>query len=53
NAAREPEIVDLAEFLNSMGAKVSGAGSDRIVIDGVSSLHGTRYEVLPDRIETG
>lgn len=53
NAAREPEIVDLADFLNSMGAKVSGAGSNRIVIEGVSSLHGTQYEVLPDRIETG
>jgi UDP-N-acetylglucosamine 1-carboxyvinyltransferase len=53
NAAREPEVVDLAHFLISMGAKISGAGTDRIVIDGVSKLHGTRYEVQPDRIETG
>jgi len=53
NAAREPEVVDLANFLNRMGAQVSGAGTDRIVIDGVRSLRGTRYRVLPDRIETG
>jgi UDP-N-acetylglucosamine 1-carboxyvinyltransferase len=53
NAAREPEIVDLALFLNSMGAKVSGHGTDTIVIDGVESLHATSYEVLPDRIEAG
>jgi len=53
NAAREPEVVDLANFLNRMGAQVSGAGTDRIVIDGVRSLTGTRYRVLPDRIETG
>lgn len=53
NAAREPEVVDLANFLNRMGAQVSGAGTDRIVIDGVRSLSGTRYRVLPDRIETG
>ncbi len=53
NAAREPEVVDLANFLNAMGAQVSGAGTDRIVIDGVRSLTGTRYRVLPDRIETG
>jgi UDP-N-acetylglucosamine 1-carboxyvinyltransferase len=53
NAAREPEVVDLANFLVSMGAKISGAGTDRIVIDGVRKLHGTRYEVQPDRIETG
>jgi UDP-N-acetylglucosamine 1-carboxyvinyltransferase len=53
NAAREPEVVDLANFLNQMGAQVSGAGTDRVVIDGVSSLSGTRYRVLPDRIETG
>ena len=53
NAAREPEVVDLARFLNGMGAQISGAGTDRIVIDGVSSLSGTRYRVLPDRIETG
>jgi UDP-N-acetylglucosamine 1-carboxyvinyltransferase len=53
NAAREPEIVDLALFLNSMGAKVSGYGTDTIVIDGVESLHATSYDVLPDRIEAG
>ena len=53
NAAREPEIVDLALFLNSMGAKVAGYGTDTIVIDGVESLHSTSYEVLPDRIEAG
>jgi len=53
NAAREPEVVDLANFLNAMGAQVTGAGTDRIEIDGVRSLHGTRYRVLPDRIETG
>jgi UDP-N-acetylglucosamine 1-carboxyvinyltransferase len=53
NAAREPEVVDLANFLNAMGAQISGAGTDRIVIDGVRSLRGTRYRVLPDRIETG
>jgi UDP-N-acetylglucosamine 1-carboxyvinyltransferase len=53
NAAREPEVVDLADFLNCMGARVSGAGSNRIVIEGVKRLHGAEYEVLPDRIETG
>lgn len=53
NAAREPEVVDLANFLNGMGAKIRGAGTDTILIDGVDSLRGTRYEVLPDRIETG
>ena len=53
NAAREPEVVDLANFLNAMGARIQGAGSDKIVIDGVERLHGTAYEVLPDRIETG
>jgi len=53
NVAREPEVVDLANFLNSMGAQISGAGTDRIVVDGVQSLGGTRYRVLPDRIETG
>ncbi len=53
NAAREPEVVDLANFLNKMGAQVSGAGTDRIVIDGVPALSGTRYRVLPDRIESG
>ncbi len=53
NAAREPEIVDLANCLNSMGAKVSGAGTDNIKIMGVKSLQGCNYSVLPDRIETG
>jgi UDP-N-acetylglucosamine 1-carboxyvinyltransferase len=53
NAAREPEVVDLADFLNAMGAKISGAGTDTIVIEGVESLKGTDYKVLPDRIETG
>jgi UDP-N-acetylglucosamine 1-carboxyvinyltransferase len=53
NAAREPEIVDLALFLNAMGAKVSGQGTDTIVIEGVESLHGASYDVLPDRIEAG
>jgi UDP-N-acetylglucosamine 1-carboxyvinyltransferase len=53
NAAREPEIVDLALFLNAMGAKVSGQGTDTIYIDGVESLHGCSYDVLPDRIEAG
>ena len=53
NAAREPEVVDLAEFLNRMGARIEGAGSDTIVIDGVERLTGCDYSVLPDRIETG
>ncbi len=53
NAAREPEVVDLANCLNSMGAKIRGAGTDVITIEGVKHLHGTRYSVLPDRIETG
>jgi UDP-N-acetylglucosamine 1-carboxyvinyltransferase len=53
NAAREPEVVDLARFLNSMGAQVEGAGTDTIRIEGVRDLHGTTYQILPDRIETG
>jgi UDP-N-acetylglucosamine 1-carboxyvinyltransferase len=53
NAAREPEIVDLANCLNSMGARISGAGSDKIRIHGVEALNGCDYAVLPDRIETG
>jgi UDP-N-acetylglucosamine 1-carboxyvinyltransferase len=53
NAAREPEVVDLARCLNAMGARVRGAGTDRIVIDGVERLHGAQHRVLPDRIETG
>ena len=53
NAAREPEIVNLAECLNAMGAKISGAGTPTITIDGVESLSGARVRVIPDRIETG
>ena len=53
NAAREPEILDLAACLTAMGAKISGAGSDVITIDGVERLHGARHSVMPDRIETG
>ena len=53
NAAREPEIVDLAMFLISMGARITGHGTDTIVVEGVDRLRGTRYEVLPDRIEAG
>ncbi len=53
NAAREPEVVDLANFLICMGAKVKGAGTNRIVIQGVERLLGTEYDVQPDRIETG
>ena len=53
NAAREPEVVDLANCLNAMGAKVSGMGTHTVVIDGVENLSGTEYNVLPDRIETG
>ena len=53
NAAREPEIVDLAACLNAMGAKISGAGTSTIIIEGVEALSGARHRVLPDRIETG
>ncbi|HEY9201930.1 MAG TPA: UDP-N-acetylglucosamine 1-carboxyvinyltransferase [Gammaproteobacteria bacterium] len=53
NAAREPEVTDLANYLNKMGAKISGAGTDTITIEGVESLQGTTYKVVPDRIETG
>ncbi|MDE1960456.1 MAG: UDP-N-acetylglucosamine 1-carboxyvinyltransferase [Xanthomonadaceae bacterium] len=53
NAAQEPEVVDLAHCINAMGGKVSGAGTATIVVDGVDRLHGTQYDVLPDRIETG
>lgn len=53
NAAREPEVVDLINCLNAMGAKISGAGTNTLVIEGVPELHGCSYEVLPDRIETG
>jgi UDP-N-acetylglucosamine 1-carboxyvinyltransferase len=53
NAAREPEVVDLARCLNAMGARISGAGSDHLVIDGVERLGGCHYDVMPDRIEAG
>ncbi|KHF37728.1 UDP-N-acetylglucosamine 1-carboxyvinyltransferase 1 [Paenibacillus sp. P1XP2] len=53
NAAKEPEIVDLANYLNGMGAKVRGAGTGVIRIEGVEKLHGTEHTVIPDRIEAG
>lgn len=53
SAAAEPEVVDLANFLNAMGAKIEGAGSRRIIIEGVKELHGAEHEVIPDRIEAG
>jgi UDP-N-acetylglucosamine 1-carboxyvinyltransferase len=53
NSAKEPEIVDLANFLNSMGAKIRGAGTERIEVVGVDALSGTDYTIIPDRIETG
>jgi UDP-N-acetylglucosamine 1-carboxyvinyltransferase len=53
NAAREPEIVDLCNLLVAMGAKIDGIGSSHLIIDGVEGLHGTTYEVMPDRIEAG
>jgi len=53
NAAREPEVVDLAQCLVKMGAKIQGAGTSEIVVEGVSRLHGTSHDVMPDRIETG
>lgn len=53
NAAREPEVTDLAECLNKMGAKISGIGTDRLVIDGVEKLHGTTHSIVADRIEAG
>ena len=53
NAAREPEIGDVADCLNKMGAKITGAGTSQIVVEGVAKLHGARHAVLPDRIETG
>jgi UDP-N-acetylglucosamine 1-carboxyvinyltransferase len=53
NAAREPEVGDLAELLVKMGAKITGIGSDRLVIEGVEKLHGAEHTVIPDRIETG
>ena len=53
NAAREPEIIDVVTLLNNMGAHIRGAGTDIIIIDGVPELHGTRHQVIPDRIEAG
>ena len=53
NAAREPEIIDVVTLLNNMGAHIRGAGTDIIIIDGVLQLHGTRHQVIPDRIEAG
>lgn len=53
NAAREPEVCDLANFLNKMGAKISGIGTDTLVVEGVPRLHGGEYRVMPDRIEAG
>jgi UDP-N-acetylglucosamine 1-carboxyvinyltransferase len=53
NAAQEPEVVDLAHCLNAMGARIAGAGTSTLVIEGVERLHGAEYDVLPDRIETG
>ena len=53
NAAREPEIVDTADFLNKMGAKITGAGTDHIVVEGVERLTGCEHSIVPDRIETG
>src|SRR5216110_3759669 len=52
-AAQEPEVCDLANFLNKMGAKIEGAGTRRIIIEGVSALHGAEHRVIPDRIEAG
>jgi UDP-N-acetylglucosamine 1-carboxyvinyltransferase len=53
SAAAEPEVVDLANFLNAMGAKIEGAGTRRIIIEGVKELHGAEHAVIPDRIEAG
>ena len=53
NAAKEPHIVDVANFLNAMGANIKGAGTDVIRIKGVSRLHGTTYSIIPDQIEAG
>src|SRR5919199_5635462 len=52
-AASEPEVVDLANFLNKMGAKIEGAGTRRLIIEGVKQLHGAEHDIIPDRIETG
>ena len=53
NCAKEPEIVDLANYLNKMGAKIVGAGTETIRIQGVEKLHGTEHTIIPDRIEAG
>ncbi|MFT3801958.1 MAG: UDP-N-acetylglucosamine 1-carboxyvinyltransferase [Burkholderiaceae bacterium] len=53
NAAREPEVVDLARLLQAMGARIDGIGTETLIIDGVPALHGARYRVMPDRIEAG
>ena len=53
NAAKEPEVIDLADMINQMGGHISGAGTDTVVIDGVERLQGTKFRVMPDRIETG
>ncbi|MFX3977096.1 UDP-N-acetylglucosamine 1-carboxyvinyltransferase, partial [Streptococcus suis] len=53
NAAREPELIDVATLLNNMGARIRGAGTDIITSEGVDSLKGTRHQVIPDRIEAG
>ena len=53
NAAREPEIGDLAACLVAMGARIEGIGTDRLTIEGVASLHGAQHAIIPDRIETG
>ncbi len=53
NAAREPEVADLAKCLNAMGARITGAGTDEITVEGVERLHGAEHDVIPDRIETG
>src|SRR3712207_1774020 len=52
-AAAEPEVCDLADFLNKMGAKIEGAGTRRMIIEGVKELHGAEHDIIPDRIETG
>ena len=52
-AAQEPEVVDLANFLNKMGAKIEGAGTRRVIVEGVKELHGTEHDIIPDRIEAG
>jgi UDP-N-acetylglucosamine 1-carboxyvinyltransferase len=53
NAAKEPEVCDLTNFLNAMGAQISGIGTNTIIVDGVNRLHGGTYRVMPDRIEAG